>query len=414
MVQKPRILLLGASDVRHILAGAKHNTHIEYYIHETSPLTVARALLLLYVLSDVSVGGVRERAEIFLSLYSNVVVRERDIQYIRNTSKTLIDILTESGNSGASFRDFVDFSHLKLRERDAIQATLERWRSCHVQSTAFHDRLVNFFKTRFDYRENLLDWQYHTTAKLACSVLHWAEYKRFGMTGVAFEPRLASCVADNVTMMAPRSRAAMNDNAYPGDIGNCALANFAKRAVNKQDQERLFRRVNGNQPKCTAAEAAEYNVTAMIAAADNNIFTLAPEKTEEREFPFFSPMAVLNKIEEVEEELINGDFRLVENFRKRRIHFLSGEVRTVAKRGNFDVVFIGALASATLIQHPAVIADLVGSFCVVESLDNNALVDKQTKIRWRERMSEVAKNLGWILVKDAFSEDPELLVYQKS
>ncbi len=202
----------------------------------------------------------------------------------------------------------------------------------------------------------------------------------------------------------------MNANAFPGDIGNCALSNFAKRSYNPADQERLFRCVNG-LARCTAAEVAEYNVTALLSSADGQSFSLAPEKPEEREFPFVSPMAVLNKIQEVE-TTTNTETPLLRNFRSTQVHLLTGEVSNIAKRGTFDVVFVGCLASLMLLQNPQIVGGLVSNFCVIESLDNNVFYDKQTKSRWRERISETAKSLGWTAVKQHFAEDPELLVYQ--
>ena len=411
LASNPRILLLGAGDPRHILAASVEPIPVNWFVHENSSLTLGRLLLFLCAANDGALGGARERAELFLSLYANVLVRDRDLQYVRKVAAILVDLLTESGTDVGNFRQLFDFGCLKQRERDALQATLERWRTCNSQSTAFLDRLVNFFKSRFDFRENLLDWQYQTVARLHCPVLHWAEYRRFGLSGVAYEPRLAACLVDNPTVMAPKSRQAMNENAYPGDIGNCALSNFARRSYNANDQERLFRRVNG-VAKSTAAQVAEYNVTALLAAADKQTFSLAAEKPEEREFPFLSPMAVLGKVEEISDIAVSeNSTALLSNFRSAKIHLLTGDPAAISKRGMFDIVFIGCVASLGFLQKPEIAESVVGNFCVIESLDNSVFYDKHTKSRWRERIDETAKSLGWTAVK-AFEEDPELLVYQ--
>jgi dynein assembly factor 3 len=62
------------------------------------------------------------------------------------------------------------------------------------------DRLRHFFKERYDWRRNLVDWDYSFEIKPLCPLMHQQDYKDWRVTGLAYELRLATQSVPNRTM----------------------------------------------------------------------------------------------------------------------------------------------------------------------------------------------------------------------
>jgi hypothetical protein len=268
------------------------------------------------------------------------------------------------------------------------------------------DRLRTYYKGRFDFKVNLLDWNYQQVVKQASPIVHWREYKRFGTTGVSFEARLSSYSEDNPTLLYPKGQ-------YLGDIVNSPFVCVAKKAVNSADQERLFKKVNG-EFKSNANEIAEYNLLTLM----DERFSLPEEHENERNFPFLSAMSVAApKIEEVTSGE-STEFRLADRG-IQKVHFLTGDVdRISAKyRETFDVVFVGVMASWAFLKDPQSLASVLalnGGIAVFETMDNQVLVNKETKANWKLRVKEAAMNLGWSESIKQDKEEEELLIFKRS
>ena len=58
--------------------------------------------------------------------------------------------------------NYLNLSRLKFRERDDLEFTFKFWLKGNFQIEKMWDiRNRNYFKNRFDHRENLIDWDYH-------------------------------------------------------------------------------------------------------------------------------------------------------------------------------------------------------------------------------------------------------------
>ncbi|KAF4745061.1 motile cilium assembly, partial [Perkinsus olseni] len=202
------ILMTGAGDIRHILktVARRHvdEPPLHFYVHESSAETIARHIFFLDLVANPELT-IRERCELFLSLYANALVRKKDARYLSEQVGRLQAIVSgdaEDDHSLAGLSKLVDFSTLKFRDRDAVHEAIGFWReSVEFDARSLRDqRLRGYYKTRYDHRKNLLDWDYHNGIKPVAPAVHWQEYKSFGLTGVCYETRLGTYDEPNRTM----------------------------------------------------------------------------------------------------------------------------------------------------------------------------------------------------------------------
>nr|CEL67767.1 TPA: GH22156, related [Neospora caninum Liverpool] len=147
------ILLLGIGDVQHILFTAarlwkeKNRAYrVHFFVHEEAPEVLARHLLLLDIVNDTSMSlreGTRisqRKLSILPPVWCSFVCEERPHP---------LDALA-------------DLSHLKHRQRDEIQEVLAAWHpAVQFDLEALRDqRLRHCYGQRFDYKVNLMDWNY--------------------------------------------------------------------------------------------------------------------------------------------------------------------------------------------------------------------------------------------------------------
>ena len=97
------VLISETGDIRHILktlsdivplskGPRKHPLNI--YIHDTQLENLARALVFLTLICEVSFAK-RERMELFMDLYGNCLIREKSNAYLQSIVNELIQLVTE-------------------------------------------------------------------------------------------------------------------------------------------------------------------------------------------------------------------------------------------------------------------------------------------------------------------------------
>ncbi|KUF76464.1 Dynein assembly factor 3 [Phytophthora nicotianae] len=237
--QPINVLLAGPGDVRHVLAtiscrrrwepAMKHRP-VHIYIFEKAIETLSRDLLLVQVAFDTNLP-LRQRCNLFLEIFGNSrvqvrtygyqgqtpltidrfttcffkywYVKERTSVYIEEQAKLLIDFVY---NDRGSLAGLVDLSHLKMRTHDDLIDSFRSW----FQSVKFNvdtlldHRLRHYYEVRYDYRDNLIDWDYTMKLKKIenASVIHIRQYRDWRNTGVAFEFGDQTYTVPNRTMAA--------------------------------------------------------------------------------------------------------------------------------------------------------------------------------------------------------------------
>jgi len=310
------ILIAGGADIRHILKTVARRRRsaqgrkLRFYVHESNHEVHARNMLLLQVINNTSMN-IRERMETFLSLHGNSLVREKDSLYVSDIAKEFIEIVTDQ--SCHPLASLVDLTHLKFKDRDILQDIFKGWdKAVPFDIEALRDlRCRGYYRDRYDYRKNLMDYDYTTFVKQVAGIIHWYHFKEFRFTGIAFETRLASYNTPNRTLASyTEARGAKGTTVqvrgFWGDILNSPYHGFGTTA-DAQDKARLFK-ISSQLYKHTETDIAEFNVTALLSEMETGEpYHLPPETAAEHEFPYKSPLEELfpadPKVEEVKEEI---------------------------------------------------------------------------------------------------------------
>ncbi|RHY11830.1 hypothetical protein DYB25_001026 [Aphanomyces astaci] len=184
------VLVLSPGDIRHVLATIARSRRwkkrpLHIYLYEKSPECLARALLLLQIVNDWEVP-LRQRCNTFLEVFGNALVQGRTAEYIEEKAKQLVELVC---NESGHLADVIDLSHLKMKSRDALVETFQSWHTnVPFNSERLRDqRLRHYYENRYDYRNNLVDWDY-------------TQFKEWRNTGIAFEFGDQQYTAPNRTM----------------------------------------------------------------------------------------------------------------------------------------------------------------------------------------------------------------------
>jgi len=322
------ILVVGGCDVRHLLKSLARRRRwtqpgqkIRFFLHETKHEVLARHLLFLQIFAN-SALPVRERMELFLSIYGNTLVRERDSTYVEDIAKEFIELITE--NSTHPLAEIVNLEHLKYKDRDAMQEVVKGWmKDVPFDVEALREqRCRGYYRERFDFRKNQMDYDYQTHIKQRAGIINWFHYKEFGHTGVAFETRLASYNISNRTLASyteatdSSKGTTVQVRGFWGDIINSPYHAFCT-STDAQDRPRLFK-ISGSQYRHTECDVAEFNVTAYLSEMETGEkYHLPAERPEEETFPYASPLDGMRgeedsasgmRFQEVEEEASEGGY----------------------------------------------------------------------------------------------------------
>ena len=96
----------------------------------------------------------------------------------------------------------MNFESLKFKERDDIEDVFSSYLAVHqfdVEQLRDQRNRAEF-KERYDNKRNIVDWDFNFGLKDFCETVHREEYRRFRLTGVSFETRLAVGTVPNRTM----------------------------------------------------------------------------------------------------------------------------------------------------------------------------------------------------------------------
>lgn len=182
------------------LCMAPELTEVTVCLYEPKAEALARGMLLTLILTDAQLP-IRERAELFLEVYGNSLVRDRTSEYISEKATLLVDVVTNH-HPIPWLTGLFDLSALKFKDRDSLCDVFQAWRVSVPFDTAHlrDQRLRYHYKERYDVRTNLVDWDYHMRLKKHVEQISYREYKDWRQTGVAYEFRLATYPAPNRTL----------------------------------------------------------------------------------------------------------------------------------------------------------------------------------------------------------------------
>nr|F5A894.1 RecName: Full=Dynein axonemal assembly factor 3 homolog; AltName: Full=Dynein assembly blocked protein 1; AltName: Full=Paralyzed flagella protein 22 [Chlamydomonas reinhardtii]AEC04845.1 axonemal dynein assembly protein PF22 [Chlamydomonas reinhardtii] len=280
------------------------------YVWEDSPEGLARHVLLAAVLLD---GGVpaAQRGQLLLELHGNAVLRRRAAEYLDEKARQLESLFVglaagqpppagpEAEARGlAALAALLDLSLLKFQEKDLIVEALQRWRLPNPTSStstsaasasaaaapydmvaAWDGRCRKVYGERYDFRRNMVDWDYHMRLQPAgtpgCdpasgSIIHFHHFRHWRLHGVAHELR------DSAYNSANRCRGEGGVGEFKDrtgrDVGRSVSAwgfwadvlNSPYHAFGTACEQPEFYRITNKQFVRTAVDVAEHNIAALL------------------------------------------------------------------------------------------------------------------------------------------------------
>ena len=376
---------------------------------EEPRMKIRFGLVLVMVLVDDNLTA-RERREIFIEMFANVLVRLRTSEYIARAGHLLEAILYGSTDSAsatdrhdgdsaffseatrARLERLLDFSRLKFKEKDALADVFRWWHAGKedVSASRLWDwRLRKMHAERYDSRSNVADWDYHMriTRGLAkpsadasststassdeadaaalrneqVSVIHSVHFRQWRDTGVAYELRESSHDQTNKSLVTEawgRAKEFTDRNGeakgrrvasvgYWGDCRNPPYFAIGIRAPRGVDADALFRRTN-TQHVHTSVDLMERTVDGWIHAIEFG------EEMPDPDAPV-ALSATPSSDQDAREDFAALQLGLV------RLTFFSGAIaksvlQKKAHECSFDVVSVGCWQSHTVKEDVARVA----------------------------------------------------------
>lgn len=179
----------------------------------------------------------------------NCLLRDKSAEYLETTTKELIQLITEDEKCASVIKELVNFETLKFKERDDIEDIFSSYYKAHkFDIEALRDqRLRGHLKDRYDFRKNIVDWDYQMELKNYCPVLNQQEYRQWRLNGVAFETRLAIGSIPNRTLSsytAAKSKVGRDSievRGFWGDIINSPYIGFGNE-IWKEPEASIFKK----------------------------------------------------------------------------------------------------------------------------------------------------------------------------
>ncbi|KXZ43299.1 hypothetical protein GPECTOR_95g688 [Gonium pectorale] len=304
--QPIRILQVAPYDARHTLTticrASRHpllerqQQPVTLYVWEDCPEGLARHLLLLSLLLDGGLLG-RERGQLLLELHGNAMLRQRAAEALDEKARQLESLVVSLGSGSPPAPDLgdprglgalaamLDLSMLKFQERDLLVEALQKWRSnvAYDMVKAWDARARKWYGDRYDFRRNMVDWDYHMRLQpagtpgvsdpSAGSIIHFHHFRHWRAHGVAHELRDASYNHPNRSLLSTAYGRTREFKDRTGrDVGRSVSAwgfwgdtlNGPYHCFGTLAEEPAFYKISNKQFTRTAVDIAEHNLEALL------------------------------------------------------------------------------------------------------------------------------------------------------
>ena len=283
---------------------------VNMYVMESHPETLARHVLLMSIVFDEDLGP-RECTELFLEIYGNAMLRKQTSAYLMGKIEALVRWLT---NGETELAPIIDVSLLKSKQRDALESVFKSWHEevlCDMLEWR-EVRIRTLYGERFDYRKNLIDWDWSMSINEWAGVIHTRLFQQWRHTGCAFEIRDSKYPQPNRTLASyaeGREKGyAKLKRGYWGDIQQSPYWSFGVYA----DEPKLFKK-RSHQFVKTCQHIAEYNIYSILhALRTGERYKMPPEDDEITGRSFWSGLSerATAKLDEIPEEEATAADRL--------------------------------------------------------------------------------------------------------
>lgn len=271
-ISEVNILLIAQSDCRHVIQTLakkyRHQkaTNLKLHVFEPQLDNVARSMLFLTLALDQQLGLGR-KAQLFMDLYGNSLIRPSTRQYLNEAANRLVKIVTNF-NYAQNVLPSVSLDSLKYKDRDQLEHIFKFW---SVGGDGFdilgfwEQRVRGLLGTRYDSRRGVYDWDLHMRYRpYGADVVATQEYNQFREKGVAFLQDDTDPCIPNVTLASFPPGAKTPASGYFGDVTTGPYPAFGLTSEEKE----LLKKYNG-QLKKTATEISLHNIQQMLFELQN-------------------------------------------------------------------------------------------------------------------------------------------------
>ena len=107
-----------------------------------------------------------------------------------------------TGNKKGNLRDLIDMSEVKFKEVDELVEAMQSWGSkVPFDMEKLRDSRSRYlYGKRYDYRQNMFDWDFQMGVKAIVPIVHWYHFRDWRKGGVAFESRFSTYIESNRTL----------------------------------------------------------------------------------------------------------------------------------------------------------------------------------------------------------------------
>ncbi|XP_054711380.1 dynein axonemal assembly factor 3-like [Uloborus diversus] len=248
----------------------KHKANVlNFYVSGSCPESLTRVLLLLSLCRDMTPKiSLLERAEMFLEIFGNSLLRRSTAAYVEEMSQTILGEITSEEHDHIS-ASMVFKKYLKQRDIDEIVEVLtylkDKEKSYCVEN-AWDSALRTYYRTRYDNRRNLFDYNFNMKLE-KYPIINIRKYIEWCETGTAFKFRKAKFNVPNKTLcirkFGNRNKFVKGDEiskSYFGDIATSPYLTFGVECSNKD----FFKKVN-NEYVQTSEDISKYNLLEMLS-----------------------------------------------------------------------------------------------------------------------------------------------------
>ena len=281
------ILLSNSNDLRHVIytiyklyvskqEEKKDYPEINFYLHEDHRENLCRDLLFIHLITD-RTKSVIERCEILMEIYGNTLLPSRTIDYINSIYKQLISFICGDKKCNPVYKDLIDLSCLTHKEIDEMVEIISSYDSKVPYDIEKYrnDRVRYSLKDRYDYRNNLFDWDYNMNMSKFAPIVRLQHYIYFRNYGVAFEMRLNRYKFPNRTLSCyiqgrkKETRDSCMVRGFWGDIVNSPYIGYGLE-LETRDEITYFYANNKIQYLRDSQDVTEYNIIKMLLRLDHN------------------------------------------------------------------------------------------------------------------------------------------------
>ena len=448
----PEVSLLQycCGDARHLLrtllSHLDGGPKVAYRVHEKDIELLARHFLLLRILLDAS-RDCKERCETFVEIYGNVCLTEKGEDELCAYAAELEDWITSLNPSRFdSILAALDVSSLKYQEKDELLRVFRSWRKANkVNSIKLWEyRSRKLYGDRYDFRKNLIDWDYHMTLRTeedagatveeGTSIIHFYHFRTWRLSGMAYAFRdrrynvpnrtLLSTISSRLEQFKDRNLNAKGTGVtaygYWGDAQNAPYLGMGTRCFDPAESARLFKKTN-KQHEHTAVTVAMANLELLVRRFDARVAALAGgrptcgvsfdvrrEEGEGDGEEGWEYVAVTMDVSEPHRAAL----RALEGF---SMHFTTGDPFRKVKRGPgigaCDVVCLGC-------KHAGDMPGWLGAVdakavVLVEDVANLVELTKEHKEAFSTKLKEMAAAQAWHPIESVEGRKQHCLHFEK-